>query len=275
LQPLSDQGRQRIDELAQRYSVSTHAVMTLLQALVNSNGTMAQFNHWELGGGGQWMQGGMTMVGDMFNYGLKSKVDGLCSELSQLLAQQPFVPFPASFQSQSPGSGQQQGGYVDAGSVSLFVPDPPGRASGQWWPAELGFPKESGAQNQVRYAYFSQAHRLAVEMNGHVTVYDSLDHQIGGVSQQQGSGGSLTFTSQYGTVNVANLPIVLVDGVSSNAPEPRLAPAPSPLSEPYRAETTQETDIFTKIERLADLQKKGILSPEEFAAKKAELLSRL
>jgi hypothetical protein len=50
--------------------------MTLLQALVNSNGTMAQFNHWELGGGGQWMRGGMTMVGDMFNYGLKSKVDG-------------------------------------------------------------------------------------------------------------------------------------------------------------------------------------------------------
>jgi hypothetical protein len=43
--------------------------MTLLQALVNSNGTMAQFSHWELGGGGQWMRGGMTMVGDMFNCG--------------------------------------------------------------------------------------------------------------------------------------------------------------------------------------------------------------
>jgi hypothetical protein len=99
LQQLTDQGRQKIDEMARRYSVSTDAVMTLLQALLNSNGTMAQFNHWELGGGGQWMRGGMTMVGDMFNYGLKSKVDGLCSELSQLLAQHPFAPFPASFQS--------------------------------------------------------------------------------------------------------------------------------------------------------------------------------
>jgi hypothetical protein len=89
LQQLIDQGRQRIDELAHRYSVSTDAVMTLLQALVNTNGNMAQFNHWELGGGGQWMRGGMTMVGDMFNYGLKSKVYGLCSELSQL-------PFPAA-----------------------------------------------------------------------------------------------------------------------------------------------------------------------------------
>jgi Short C-terminal domain len=272
LQQLTDQGRQRIDELAQRYSVSTDAVMTLLQALVNSNGTMAQFNHWELGGGGQWMRGGMTMVGDMFNYGLKSKVDGLCSELSQLLSQQPFPPFPTSFQSQSQGGGQQQRSYVGAGSVSLFVAEAPGRASGQWWPAELGFPNGSGAQNQVRYAYFNAAHRLAVELNGHVTVYDSLDHQIGGVSQQQGSGGTLTFTSQYGTVSVSDLPVVSVDGVP-DAPEPRVAAAPVPR--PERAETAQETDIFAKIERLADLQQKGILSPEEFATKKAELLSRL
>ena len=76
MQPLTDQGRQRIDELAQRYSVSSDAVMTLLRALVNNNGSMAQFNHQELGGGGQWMRGGMTMVGDMFNYGLKSLVSG-------------------------------------------------------------------------------------------------------------------------------------------------------------------------------------------------------
>jgi hypothetical protein len=279
LQRLTDQGQQKINELAQRYGVSTDAVMTLLQALVNSNGTMAQFNHWELGGGGQWMLGGMTMVGDMFNHGLKSKVDGLCSELSQLLAQQPFVPFPASFQSQGQGAGQQQqqGGYggVGPGLVSLFVPEAPGRASGQWWPPGLGFPNGTGAQNQVRYAYFNQAHRLAVDLNGLVTVYDTLDHQIGGVSQQQGSGGSLTFTSQYGTVSVANLPVVSVDGVPSNAPEPHAAPAPVQPPEPYRAEATQESDIFVKIERLADLRQKGILSPEEFAAKKAELLSRL
>ena len=274
MQQLTEQGRQRIDELAQRYSVSTDAVMTLLQSLVNSNGTMAQFNHRELGGGGQWMRGGMTMVGDMFNYGLKAKVEGLCSELSQLLAQQPFVPFPASYQSQSQGGHQQQqGGYVGAGSVSLFVPEAPGRASGQWWPAELGFPNGSGGQNQVRYAYFNLARRLAVELNGHVTIYNSLDHQISGVSQQQGSGGSLTFTSQYGTVGVSSLPIVSVDGAPGM--ESRQPPASPPKLEPDRAETAQEIDIFAKIERLAELQQKGIVSPEEFAAKKAELLSRL
>jgi Short C-terminal domain len=54
-----------------------------------------------------------------------------------------------------------------------------------------------------------------------------------------------------------------------------LAPAPAPNPAPHRAETVQETDIFAKIERLADLHQKGILSPEEFTAKKAELLSRL
>ena len=174
---LTDQGLQKISDLAQRYGVSTDAVMTLLQALLNSQGSMAQFDHRELGGAGQWMPGGMTMVGDMFNHGLKAKVDGLCSELSQILATEPFVPFPASGQSQSQrqGSGQHKGGDFDAASVSLFVPEAPGRASGQWWPAELGFPNGTGAQNQVRYAYFSRTRRLAVELNGHVTVYDALD----------------------------------------------------------------------------------------------------
>jgi hypothetical protein len=270
---LTDQGLQRINDLAQRYGVSTDAVMTLLQALLNSKGTMAQFDHRELGGAGQWMAGGMTMVGDMFNHGLKAKVDGLCAELSQILAAQPFVPFPASAQSQSQrqGGGQQEGSHFDAGSVSLFVPEAPGHASGQWWPAELGFPNGTGAQNQVRYAYFNQTHRLAVELNGQVTIYDTLDHQISGVSQQQGRGGSLTLTSQHGTVGVSTLPVVAADGLHTKAPEPRA----TPTSEPHRPDAGQDTDIFTKIERLAELHNKGILSPEEFAAKKAELLARL
>jgi Short C-terminal domain len=274
---LTDQGLQKIDELARQYGVSADAVMTLLQALLNSSGAMAQFDHRELGGAGQWMPGGMTMVGDMFNHGLKAKVDGLCSELSQILAKQPFVPSSAASQSQSQrqGGGQPGGGvghdFLDAGSVSLFVPETPGRASGQWWPAELGFPNGTGAQNQIRYAYFNHKHRLAVELNGQVTVYDTLDHQISGVSQQQGRGGSLTLTSQRGTIMVSTLPVVSVDGVETRDREPRVATA----SEPHRSDGAQETDVFAKIERLAELHKKGILSQEEFSAKKAELLSRL
>jgi hypothetical protein len=60
----------------------------------------------------------------------------------------------------------------------------------------------------VKYAYFARARRLAVDTGGEVWVYDTQDHQIGGFSQQQGGGSSITFTSQFGTVNLANLPVV-------------------------------------------------------------------
>ena len=63
---LTSEGQQHVTALAQRYGVSTEAVVTLLQALLHGHGTMAQFDHPELGGRGQWMPGGMVMVGDMF-----------------------------------------------------------------------------------------------------------------------------------------------------------------------------------------------------------------
>ena len=49
---LTDQGLEKINELSRRYGVSTNAVMTLLQSLLNSNGSMAQFDHREFGGSG-------------------------------------------------------------------------------------------------------------------------------------------------------------------------------------------------------------------------------
>jgi hypothetical protein len=45
---LTDQGLQKINDLAGHYGVSADAVMTLLQALLNGKGTMAQFDHREL-----------------------------------------------------------------------------------------------------------------------------------------------------------------------------------------------------------------------------------
>ena len=150
MQNLSEAGKQKVSELAQRYGVSTDAVMAMLQALVHGNGMMAQFNHPELGGSGQWMRGGMIMVGDMFNNSLKAKIDGLCTELSQLLAQQPVVLHPGASQSQFQSGGgqqQQQGGhgiFGQAGTspeVSLFIPGGQG-VSGNWWPGDLGSPAQ-------------------------------------------------------------------------------------------------------------------------------------
>src|SRR5579872_4612295 len=73
MQALTREAQQVVASLAQRYGISEDAVRTMLFAVSAGNGTMAQFYHVELGGGGQWMRGGMTMVGDMFNHGLKSR----------------------------------------------------------------------------------------------------------------------------------------------------------------------------------------------------------
>ncbi|WP_299060939.1 SHOCT domain-containing protein [uncultured Polaribacter sp.] len=252
---------QNMTNVANKYGISTNAVTDLTIALMNSNGTMAQFYIPELGGGGQWMQGGMTMVGDMFNNQLKSTVDGLCVEISNLIHQGAiqYKPLP------------QKG---EAG----FVPN--------WW-GDLGFPNSTGSQNGTSYAIFSNINRLAIQENGQVTVFDTLDNQIGGVGQQQGGNYAVTFTSQYGTVNLNSLPIISGEQNNQQAAQfqepikndfienPIIPNKPEPIQEFTTNNNGLEEDIFDKIEKLAGLKDKGILSKEEFNTKKTELLSRL
>jgi Short C-terminal domain len=258
MQPLTQAGEQSVQNLSQRYGVSVDAVKTLLFAVSAGGGSMAQFYHSELGGGGQWMRGGMTMVGDMFNHGLQATVSGLCSELSSLLAsQQVFLPLP-----------QGTGGIGGFGNA--------------WWPAELGNPSSSGGQNDARYAYFPQPRRLAILRNGQLTIYDTLDHQIGGVQQQQGGPyGSLSFSSQFGTFTVESLPFA---NSGSNQQPVYATPAPAPTQN-YNAPapfvnnapmpSASQADILSSLERLAQLHQSGVLSEDEFRSKKTELLSRL
>jgi hypothetical protein len=260
----------------------------MLWAIHVGGGTMAQFSIPELGGSGQWMQGGMTMVGgNMFDNALKARVDALCGELVQLLASNPAV-FPAS---------------------------------ANWWPANLGVPSSAGGQNAVRYAIFPSTRRLAIQINGVTKVFDTGEHHIGGVQQQQQGGGgvqqqqqggggvqqqqpdgaygSVTFTSQFGTFDVWSLPEVGTHRVTET---PAAAPAPhhqsqyqsqpaaqsapqmsAPQFAPQRqapepasgASGDDSAAIVAAIESLAGLHERGILSDEEFAAKKAELLGRL
>ena len=282
MKQLTPEGQQIINNIAQRYNFSPDAVFSMLLSVINGNGSMAQFNHPEFGGSGQWMRGGMIMLGDMFNNGLKSSVGGLCQELANLIANQPGLIQSGSFQSQNQGTqqqsnfggNQQQNSSGPMGAVSLFVP-PPAGSSGNWWPAGLQFPNSTGAQNNVRYAYFATIRRLAIEANGHVTLYDTLDHQIGGFSQQQSLGGSITFTSQYGLVDVNTLPIISIDNVPVQTP---VQSQPAPSFQPSPVDThvaNQEADIFGAIEKLANLKDKGVLTDAEYSAKKAELLARL
>jgi hypothetical protein len=268
MRPLNPEGQQYIQAIAAQYNLSQDAVLSMLQAVVNGGGKMAQFNIYELGGNGQWMQGGMTMVGDMFNYGLKSKVNGLCQDLSNLIANAHiFVDLP-----------------LNVGVHHSF--------SSHWYPAELGSPASSGSQNNIRYAFFpAPVSRLAIEINGEVSIYDTLNHHISGVSQQQGNGFSVLFTSQMGYVDILNLPLIAGKGTVKNTPiientiseieemKQEVAKEPTNLTEDIVAQpvpvVADENDIFNKIERLAELFKKEILTETEFKTKKAELLARL
>lgn len=275
MQPLTANGEAAVQNLAQRYGVSVDVAKTLLFAVNAGGGSMAQFYHPELGGG-QWMRGGMTMVGDMFNTGLQATVAGLCSELSSLLSsQQVFQPLPPAAH-----------GFGGFGN--------------NWWPGDLGSPSSSGGQNDSRYAYFPQTRRLAIERGGRVTVYDTLDHNIGGVQQQQGgASGSLSFSSQFGTFTVDSLPLANQSNNNNNnnnyqepalqnqavvqnqAPQWQPPPPSGNYAQPQQINSSSgggpqtHDEILATLERLSGLHQKGILSEEEFRTKKAELLARL
>jgi hypothetical protein len=227
-----------IADIAQRHGLSRESVLAMLLAVNAGGGTMAQFAIPELGGSGMWMQGGMTMAGNMFDNALKARVDALCSELAQLLATTSV--FPAS-----------------ANRV--------GFTSTSWWPADLGVPSASGGQNDARYAIFPSTRRLAIQINGVTQVFDTGKHRIGGVQQQQsGRYGSFSFTSQFGTFDVSSLPELSAQReAQTQEPEPSSGASGDPAP------------IVAAIEALAGLHQRGILSDEEFATKKAELLGRL
>src|SRR5580693_5315306 len=103
MRQLSADGRQMIHEVAQRHGFSDDGVISMLQSVINGNGSMAQFSHPEFGGAGQWMRGGMTMVSDMFDSQLRSRVDALCRDLATLVAHQTGSTQGGGFQSQLQG----------------------------------------------------------------------------------------------------------------------------------------------------------------------------
>jgi hypothetical protein len=187
---------QTIKELASRYGVSSQAVMTLLRPLVNGGGTMAQFDHSELGGMGQWSRSGMTMVGDMFNDALKAKVNGLADDLSNLLHEVgserrvPTLPPDKAWN-----------GTTGLSSAKGTPPD-------IWWGEAFGQLSASGSQNNIRYAYFANARRLAIKTDEGLTIYDTGDHEIHGVSQQQSWYTSSSFVTQHNVVPITALRVV-------------------------------------------------------------------
>ncbi len=259
---LTPEGEKIIAALAERYAIGVDAVKMMMDAVAKGGGTMAQFNLPEFGGSGQWMRGGMTMISDMFNSSMKATVDNLCNDLSKILENQPNIMaafLPSQTQTQSQGTAGPS--FWSSGQ------------SASWWPSGLGHPAATGAQNNVRYAYFPSSNRLAIEDGGRIEVYDTTGFDIRGFGQQQSGDSSLTFTSQRGVVRVDRLPRV-TSGRSSGQP----ASAPPPSSAAPSTKTSAAGDsssILGLIEQLGQLKEKGLLTEQEFSAKKAELLKRL
>ncbi|AEI50688.1 hypothetical protein [Runella slithyformis] len=168
----------KIQEIAEKYNVSEQTVRTLLEGLKASGGRQVQFNISELGGMGQW-QGGMVMIGDMFNNSLKAKVAELCSELA---------PLSQSMDEEAKG---QDADIAETDRKSVEK-----RPSASF----------SGSQNGHQYAYYASENMLEMEQNGQVTRYSTEGYALSGVQQSQDNGGrSLRFSYPGGTVSVNDL----------------------------------------------------------------------
>jgi len=259
MRSLTKEGQQAIDDIAAKYSLKVESVEAMVRAVVQGNGTMAQFNIPELGGNGQWMKGGMTMVGDMFNNSLKAKVDNLCLELSNLVSTKVIYEEPVENLSE-----------LKSKSSS---------SSSSSWPSVFGNPTSSGAQNNFKYAYFAPVKRLVIEENGTRKIYDTKHHQISGVSQQQSGSRSYQFTSQDGPVDINSLSLISEpEGHSETQVQetPGMAYDVSHgSSSKVEAGQTPEDIIIATIGKVNMLFEKGQITEEEFKAKKQELLAKL
>ncbi len=187
-----------VRRLSIQHGISVDGVRTVLRALRSGGGTMAQFSHPDFGGMSQWSPG-MSMVGDMFNADLRSKLEAVATELASHLRNSP----------RTEQRGDPQGDQRDRqASDKTSTPQANPAGSTTWWPSDLGSPSAVGGQNDVRYAAFPSSRRLVVERHGRMTIYDTADHVISGVSQAQSGRSTLTFSSQHGEVNIADLDVV-------------------------------------------------------------------
>ena len=265
---LTPAGRRLVDELGPRHGFGPEATAEALRAVAAGGGRMAQFSHPELGGSGQWMAGGMLMLGDTSDHALKARVGALCDDLSKALAS----AGPLVESSRSRGQGQVQGDGPTGGAASTGSPRFAASAADAWWPEDLGTPSATGSQDSTRYAYFADARRLALAVDGKVRVHDTLDHRITGFSQQRGGAGGMTMSSRRGTVDPATLPLV-----SGDASDAKPAAGSGDVGVPATAApaAARGDDPLQLIEKLGRLRERGLLSDEEFAAKKRELLARV
>ena len=70
--------------IAHRHGFSTSATRLMCTALEQGHGTLAQFDHPEFGGFGQWTRGAASVVSCAGDRALETRIDALCRELVDL-----------------------------------------------------------------------------------------------------------------------------------------------------------------------------------------------
>lgn len=81
-----EEGEVELGRIAGRHGFGNDAVRLMRAALEQGHGVMAQFDHPEFGGFGQWMRGGMITLSSTRDRALEARVDALCCELADLAA---------------------------------------------------------------------------------------------------------------------------------------------------------------------------------------------
>ena len=229
---------------------------------------------------GQWSQGGMIMVGDMFNNALKYRVDSCATSWRAVREPEPAVA-PRRIPVAEPGRPRLSCRAAAASGVSFRVVAGLGSAS----------PSSTGAQNDIRYACFPPPPAGDPARRRRLASTTPQDHQISGFSQQQGR-RRVADLHEPARAGPRRRPAVIGDGshapvrtqgqTAQVKPLPNASPstdrAPAPLAPATATATSPATsveDTFANIERLADLRDKRVITDQEFEAKKAELLTRL
>jgi hypothetical protein len=82
-------------------------------------------------------------------------------------------------------------------------------ASNSSWPSALGIASTSGTSAEMRYAYFPQNRRLAVESLGVLTIYDTAEYQFRGMLQAHSAEAvGVSILTQRGRVRLTDLATV-------------------------------------------------------------------
>jgi hypothetical protein len=187
-----------IPSIAQRYHVSLDAAREVERALRATGGRQAQFSHPELGGSGQWMPG-MLMIHAGADRQLRARVEGLLDEVAAVVR---------GSETASPAALARD---PNAPAASSRVDLPAGES---WWPASYGHPTAHGCQSGIRYALFPGRRCVLVQVGSRIDCFDTADHQVRGVGQQQGHASRLVLTTATGEIPLDHLECIPIQGES-------------------------------------------------------------